>query len=80
MPSLPLTNIPDDLYHRLKAAARLHRRSLNSEILICIERAVRAQRITPEETLLRARALREKTARYTASPGEIDDAKRAGRP
>ncbi|MCI5142319.1 MAG: Arc family DNA-binding protein, partial [Candidatus Electrothrix sp. ATG1] len=37
MPTLTLKNIPEDLYTRLKAAAEAHRRSLNSEILYCVE-------------------------------------------
>ena len=35
--TLTLKNIPDEVYIRLKAAAASHRRSLNSEALVCLE-------------------------------------------
>ncbi|HNS57464.1 MAG TPA: Arc family DNA-binding protein, partial [Nitrosomonas europaea] len=35
--TLTLKNIPDDVYERLKVAAEVHRRSLNSEIIVCLE-------------------------------------------
>ena len=35
--SVTLKNIPDAVYERLKAAAELHRRSLNSEAIVCLE-------------------------------------------
>ena len=31
---MTLKNIPDDVYERLKAAASLHRRGLNSEAIV----------------------------------------------
>ena len=40
MATITVKNIPDDLYERLKQAARAHRRSINSEVIVCIERAV----------------------------------------
>lgn len=36
MPALTIKNIPESLFEQLKSAAELHRRSINSEILICI--------------------------------------------
>ena len=35
--TLTLKNIPDDVYTRLKLSAELHRRSLNSEAIVCLE-------------------------------------------
>ena len=40
MPALTVKNIPDDLYSQLKKAAQAHRRSLNSEILYCVEKTI----------------------------------------
>lgn len=80
MPSLTLKNIPDDLYALLKQSAALHLRSLNSEILVCIERAVRSQRLSTEDVLATARRLREWTADYSVDDETIDKAKREGRP
>ncbi|MEA3441264.1 MAG: Arc family DNA-binding protein, partial [Chloroflexota bacterium] len=40
MPTLTVKNIPDDLYAQLKRYAAMNRRSLNSEIIVCIERVI----------------------------------------
>ena len=57
--TLTLKNIPDELYGRLKAAAEAHRRSLNSEVLVCLESALLPQRMPVEDRLARARELRK---------------------
>ena len=41
MPTLTIKSLPDELYHHLKARAEANRRSLNSEILVCLEWATR---------------------------------------
>ncbi|MBL1263393.1 FitA-like ribbon-helix-helix domain-containing protein [Methylomicrobium sp. RS1] len=80
MTNLTLKNIPDDLYHQLKESARLHHRSLNGEILYCLERTLRPRPIDVAERLEEARLIREKTAHYKLTDEEIDTAKRDGRP
>ena len=80
MPALTIKNIPDDLYERLKEAARTHRRSLNSEILYCVERVLVPYKVDASEHLAMARKIREKTAGYTLSDEVLDSAKNAGRP
>lgn len=35
--TLTLKNIPDEVYERLKLSAAVHRRSLNSEAIVCLE-------------------------------------------
>ncbi len=80
MPTLTIKNIPDDLYKQLKRYAEINRRSLNSEVISCIERAVRSNKVHPEEYLERARRLRERTKRYSISDEEFNEAKVAGRP
>ena len=37
MASITVKNIPDELYARLKAVAESNRRSINGEIIVCIE-------------------------------------------
>ena len=59
MKAITVKSIPDALYERLKERAREEHRSINSEILVCIERALRE-----EETL--AGAVREVAAEYRA--------------
>jgi plasmid stability protein len=80
MPTITVRNIPPDLYAWLKESAVANRRSINSEIIVCIERAVRTSRVDPEELLGRARVLREKTADYPITDGEFTRNKSAGRP
>jgi len=80
MPNLTLKNIPDDLYARLKAAAQAHHRSLNSEILYCVERALTPRKIHIPEHLAIARKLRLKTAASHLTDEVLDAAKTEGRP
>lgn len=78
--NITLKNIPDDVYSRLKAAAESHRRSINSEAIVCLEAVLMPARVRPDERLARARALRAglDTARFDAA--EMDAFKRADRP
>ena len=57
--TITLKNIPDEVYLRLKAAAQSHRRSLNSEAIVCLEAVLLPGRTTAEEVISRARAIRE---------------------
>jgi len=79
MATITVKNIPDDLYDRLKAVARINRRSINSEIIVCIEHAVASRRIDPEKVLESARHLRELTAEHPISDDEFNQAKTEGR-
>jgi plasmid stability protein len=78
--TLTLKNIPDAVYERLKASAESHRRSMNSEAIVCLEAVLLPTKTAPGERLARARALRAglPAGEFTAS--DIDAAKRAGRP
>ena len=80
MPTLTIKNIPDDLYSRLKRYAELNRRSLNSEVIVCIERAVRSRKVSPEAALQKARQLRIKTEQHPINDGDFTQAKMLGRP
>ncbi len=78
--TLTLKNIPDAVYERLKIAAGLHRRSLNSEAIVCLEAVLVPTRIPSSERRARARALRASMGgnqRFDAM--EIDAFKREGR-
>lgn len=80
MPALTIKNIPDDLYARLKKSAQVHRRSMNSEILYCVERALIPYKIDVSEHVLTARKIREKTAEYPLTDELLSAAKNDGRP
>ena len=78
MPSFTVKNIPTPLFERLKAAADLHHRSINGEILACLEQSL-GPRLETDELLARIRALR---ARFRGGPltfEEIQAAKNEGR-
>ena len=51
MPTLTLKNIPDELYKQLKTIAKANHRSLDSEILYCIEHVLGARTINISEHL-----------------------------
>lgn len=77
--NLTLKNIPDDVYERLKAAAQAHRRSLNSEAIVCLEAVLVPGRVTTAERLARARALRAALPTKQFRPRDLDACKREGR-
>jgi plasmid stability protein len=79
MPTLTVKNIHPDLYELLKRSAAANRRSLNSEIITCIEQGVRGRKIDFEALLVRARQLRQKTQRHPLTNRELTAAKLAGR-
>ena len=78
--TLTLKNIPDAVYERLKVAAEMHRRSLNSEIIVCLETVLMPTRISPGERLERARQLRAGLNSEKFQACDIDVMKRQGRP
>jgi hypothetical protein len=80
MPTITLKNIPDALYEKIKEAARLQHRSLNSEIIYCIERSLNTHRIDVAEHLKVARQLRAKTAAHKLTDKQLNGAKNTGRP
>jgi len=79
MPSFTVKNIPADLYERLKGVAEENHRSMNSEIIVCIERAVGLTRVDVEARVARARQLRERTAGYEVAVEDFGAAKADGR-
>jgi len=79
MPTLTLKNIPDDLYQELKEAAKAHHRSMNSEILSCVERTIGTRKLDVSEHLATARRLRSKTEEYPVTNDELTAAKNEGR-
>jgi len=77
--NLTLKNIPDEVYERLKAAAETHRRSLNSEAIVCLESVLLPGRVPVSERLARARALRSELPKGKFRTKDIDAFKREGR-
>jgi hypothetical protein len=79
MPTITVKNIPADVYDHLKRLAEANRRSINSQIIACIEQAVYSRRLDPDTVLANARALREKASDYQISDEEYNQVKSAGR-
>ena len=81
MRTITVKNIPPELYERLKMSAAENRRSINSEVIVCIERGVHSRRAnTPDEVLSKVHELRKKTGDYPLTDQEFTRRKVLGRP
>lgn len=78
MNSITLKNIPTEIHQKLKEMAKIQHRSLNNEIIVCLEKYTKATKVEPESTLNKARALRAKT-QQNITQADIQDAKNLGR-
>ena len=80
MATLTIKNLPDPLYARLKARAAEHRRSINSEAILAVERALTATAQSEPASMLAA--LKRSRARIKGvyvTDRDIADARKAGR-
>ena len=80
MATLTIKNIPDPLVRRLKSQAALHRRSLNLEVIACLEAAAQAVPVDPEVLLARARAARRTPVGLRLGDRTLNRLKAYGRP
>jgi len=80
MPSITLKNIPENLYLALKQSAGDHHRSINSQILVCLEQSLIVNTISPEDRLENIRAMRSRLGKKKITPAEIRKAIASGRP
>ncbi len=80
MASLTIKNVPELLVRRLKSQAASHRRSLNHEVIACLEAAAQAVPLDPEALLARARALRRTPAHFRLTDRTLAQLKADGRP
>ena len=81
MPALTIKNIPDDVYRTLKQTAEIHRRSINSEVIFCLENALMPKKkLTPPEQLARVESLRSAIPANVITADEISNAIDNGRP
>ena len=72
--SITLKNIPDPIYRRIKLAAKRHHRSMNNEIIACLEPVLAPRPVDIEARLDQARRLREG---FTGPALELQDISRA---
>ncbi len=78
MPSITIKNIPDKIYKKLKTKAERNKRSLNNEILNCLESSVENRRVNVEGLIKRARMLRV-GVNFVIKNEEINRLKQNGR-
>ena len=80
MATITVKKFPDELYERLKQSAGANHRSINSEVIVCVERALGARREDVEATLARARETRKLFRGPPITDEELNEMKRWGRP
>jgi antitoxin FitA len=79
MPSITVKNIPTPLYQKIKKRAKAQHRSINSEIIACLERSTQSNRISSDDLILQARQMRN-AIKATLTTDEIQKAIDQGRP
>ena len=79
MATITLKNLPDDLRLRLKERAAKNRRSLNSEVIACLEKMVGPEPKDSDQVLKQARAIRKKVGGHLTEK-QLTRYKRMGRP
>src|SRR5688500_19752803 len=74
MATITLKNIPEALYERLKYFAKLHHRSLNSEIIYNLEKSVGLAEENPEQLRKEAEVFRGKiSTKGKLTPEDIEE-------
>jgi plasmid stability protein len=58
MPTITVKDLPGKLHQRLKQQAGQHHRSLNREIVACLEASLHSAKVDVDRLLVRARELR----------------------
>jgi len=80
MPALTIKNIPDELYNELKYIAKEHHRSINSEVIVCLKRALLPKRVSSEDTLNSIRNVRIQITPNIVTIEDIEQSINEGRP
>lgn len=70
MPAITVKNIPDTLYDNLKQSAHLNHRSINSEIIACLEKELMHKKLSTDQLIKDARLLRTK---FKGKKAKIED-------
>ena len=74
MAMITLKNIPDEFYQNIKRMAKINHRSMNSEIICCLEKELMFRKMPTDRILDRARELRLRYRGKTARSGDIAEA------
>ncbi|RMH35878.1 MAG: hypothetical protein D6690_07860 [Nitrospirae bacterium] len=79
MATITLKNVPDNLLRKLKQRAAQHRRSLNNEVIVCLESVIQNRPMDVDRLLERVRRIR-KVPRKTLTDKTLKVLKEKGRP
>jgi plasmid stability protein len=80
MAAITIKNIPDELYQQLKLAAEHHHRSINSELISCLEKVLTPKKVSAEEHLAGARNIRQRLQNINVTQDDLNAAKNMDRP
>ncbi len=80
MASLTLKNIPQPLLRQLKDQAARHRRSLNHEVIVCLESLTQSVVVDADSLLAKARQIRRTPKKTRLTDRTLILLKAAGRP
>lgn len=79
MATITLKKLPDELHERLKERAAQNRRSLNNEVIACLEEITGSEQRNPARFLTEVRTLRKKIHGHITEK-QLNRYKRLGRP
>jgi len=77
--NITIRDIPDEVYEKLKQQAKLHQRSINSEVIFYLKQMVRSHRPDSNQVIARAKKLKQQ-AKGSLTLKEIQQAIDQGRP
>ncbi|MDY6904410.1 MAG: DNA-binding protein [Thermodesulfobacteriota bacterium] len=78
MQTITVKNIPPEIHKSLKNMAKINRRSLNGEIIYCLEKYTKMSTVDTRQLISKARNIRSRI-NHTFSDQEIENAKNEGR-
>lgn len=78
--ALTIKSIPEGLYRRLKQKASEHHRSINREVILCLEQALQSNRLDPSDFIAQIDTLQRETAVPALTEQDLKKAKATDRP
>ena len=78
--NITIKNVPDGIYRRPRDSAGENHRSINSEVIVCLEKVLQGARVDPASFLAEARSPRQSLGNLRVRDADLNRFKRAGRP
>ena len=79
MQAITVKNIPDDIHKLLKDIAKLNHRSLNNEIIYCLEKYSKISKTESVSSMLKKAQITRSNIKHHFSDSKIQCAKNEGR-